>query len=131
MKKNRTMQSYMNKELLNRSRERQASSTGVIGLVTLRSKGSDRMGMAASSRLAKKRNQTVIPPSRRTLLARNSSNAKRSTPRVEPQRERPFYKTATPEEWSRALREWSDSHDRNTPLLSDEAVSRKGIYEED
>jgi hypothetical protein len=121
----------MNKELLNRSRERQASSTGVIGLVTLRSKGSDRMGIAASSRLAKKRNQTVIPPSRRTLLARNSSNAKRSTPRVEPQRERPFYKTATPEEWSRALREWSDSHDRNTPLLSDEAVSRKGIYEED
>ena len=121
----------MNKELLNRSRETQASSTGVIDLVTLRSKGSDHMGIAASPRLAKKRNQTVIQPSRRTLLARNYSNAKRSIPRVEPQRERPFYKTATPEEWSRALREWSDSHDRNTPLLSDEAVSRKGIYEED
>jgi hypothetical protein len=45
--------------------------------------------------------------------------------------ERPFYETATPEEWSHALREWSNSHDLNTPLLSDEAVSRRGIYEED
>src|SRR5262249_55493850 len=41
-----------------------------------------------------------------------------------------FQETATPEEWGRALREWSDSHERNTPLLSDEAISRESIYGE-
>lgn len=50
---------------------------------------------------------------------------------VEP-KERPFYETATPEEWVRALQEWSQSHRGwNAPLLSDEAVSRRGIYEEE
>jgi hypothetical protein len=44
--------------------------------------------------------------------------------------EKPFYETATAEEWIAALREWSESHSRDTPLLSDEAVSRRGIYEE-
>jgi hypothetical protein len=42
-----------------------------------------------------------------------------------------FYQTATPEEWIRALREWSESHRRDIPWLSEEAVSRRGIYEED
>ena len=42
-----------------------------------------------------------------------------------------FYQTATPEEWIKALREWSESHHRNLPLVSDEAVSRRGMYEED
>ncbi len=46
-------------------------------------------------------------------------------------KERPFYETATPEEWVKAFREWTDSHRRNTPLLSDYALSRAGIYEED
>lgn len=45
--------------------------------------------------------------------------------------ERPFYETATPEEWVKALREWADSHKRDTPLLSDYAVSRAGIYEDE
>ncbi len=45
---------------------------------------------------------------------------------VEPQ-ERPFYETATAEEWIRAFRAWADSHDRNTPLLSDYAVSRESM----
>ena len=41
-----------------------------------------------------------------------------------------FQETATPEEWTRALREWSESHGQNTPLLSDEAISRESIYAE-
>lgn len=41
----------------------------------------------------------------------------------------PSYKT-TPEERARAFREWAKSHDRNTPLLSDYAVSRESIYQE-
>ncbi|MCC5634888.1 hypothetical protein LC593_03295 [Nostoc sp. CHAB 5844] len=45
--------------------------------------------------------------------------------------ERPFYETATPEEWVKAFREWADSHRRDTPLLSDYAVSRAGIYEDE
>jgi hypothetical protein len=45
--------------------------------------------------------------------------------------ERPFYETATPDEWVKAFREWADSHKQDTPILSDYAVSRAGIYEED
>jgi hypothetical protein len=33
-----------------------------------------------------------------------------------------------PEEWARQFREWSDSHDPNIPVLSDEAMSRESIY---
>jgi len=33
-----------------------------------------------------------------------------------------------PEEWARRFHEWAESHDRTTPLLSDEAVSRDSIY---
>ncbi len=40
----------------------------------------------------------------------------------------PFYKTATPEEWTAAFSEWAASHPRNAPLLSDEAVSRESMY---
>lgn len=43
--------------------------------------------------------------------------------------ERPFYETATAEEWSQALREWAASHDPTTPPLSDYAVERDSIYE--
>ncbi len=50
---------------------------------------------------------------------------------VEPQMERPFYETATAQEWVQALHSWSESHDRNTPLLSDYAVSREGIYSDE
>jgi hypothetical protein len=45
--------------------------------------------------------------------------------------ERPFYETATPDEWVKAFREWADSHRRDTPLLDDYAVSRAGIYEDE
>jgi hypothetical protein len=42
--------------------------------------------------------------------------------------ERPFYETATPEEWVREFRNWAESHGRDTPALSDEAISRESIY---
>ena len=33
-----------------------------------------------------------------------------------------------PREWARQFHEWAESHDRTTPLLSDEAVTRESIY---
>ena len=33
-----------------------------------------------------------------------------------------------PTEWARQFHEWAESHDRTTPLLSDEAISRASIY---
>lgn len=42
---------------------------------------------------------------------------------------KPFYETATPEEWSRAWREWAANHAPQSPGLSDEAISRDSIYE--
>ncbi len=33
-----------------------------------------------------------------------------------------------PQEWARLFQTWAESHDRTTPLLSEEAVSREGIY---
>lgn len=42
--------------------------------------------------------------------------------------ERPFYETATTEEWIAAFEKWADSHDPNGPVLLDD--SREGIYED-
>jgi len=33
-----------------------------------------------------------------------------------------------PREWARHFDAWVDSHNPDTPVLSDEAMSRKGIY---
>jgi hypothetical protein len=33
-----------------------------------------------------------------------------------------------PEEWARRFDVWVNSHDPNTPVLSDEAMSRESIY---
>ena len=33
-----------------------------------------------------------------------------------------------PKEWARRFHEWAESHDRTTPLLGDEAISRESIY---
>ena len=33
-----------------------------------------------------------------------------------------------PTEWARRFHEWAESHDRTTPLLSEQAVSRESIY---
>jgi hypothetical protein len=38
----------------------------------------------------------------------------------------PFYKRASPEEWSRAFREWAESHDS---IQTDVDDSRDSIYE--
>lgn len=46
-------------------------------------------------------------------------------------KERPFYDTATPEEWVRAFHEWVETHcGLDLPLLSNEAISRESIYGE-
>jgi len=34
------------------------------------------------------------------------------------------------EEWKKALQDWIDSFPADTPLLSDEAISRESIYED-
>jgi hypothetical protein len=45
--------------------------------------------------------------------------------------ERPFFETATPQEWVQAFHEWVESHrGMNLPTLSDEAISRESIYGE-
>ncbi len=49
----------------------------------------------------------------------------------EKQTKRHFYETATPQEWVQAFREWSEGHRRDTPLLSDYALSRAGIYDDE
>lgn len=60
-------------------------------------------------------------------------NGKHSTDQivtpVEPKEERPFYETATPEEWIRELNAWAASHDPNTPVILDD--SRAAIYGDD
>jgi len=33
-----------------------------------------------------------------------------------------------PQEWARQFRAWADGHDLNTPVLSDDAMSRESIY---
>ena len=38
---------------------------------------------------------------------------------------------SNPQEWARRFQEWAESHDRTTPLLSDEAISRESIYEQE
>ena len=43
--------------------------------------------------------------------------------------ERPFYETATPEEWVKAFKNWVN-HFPPHPVLSDEAISRESIYRE-
>jgi hypothetical protein len=41
---------------------------------------------------------------------------------------RPFYETATPEEWVKAWHEWTHSHPSNGPVLLND--SREIIYED-
>ncbi|MEH2287388.1 hypothetical protein [Nostoc sp.] len=45
--------------------------------------------------------------------------------------EQPFYKTATALEWITAFREWTESHRRDPPLLSEYALRRAGIYDDE
>ncbi|MGK7932054.1 MAG: hypothetical protein AB4041_11560 [Microcystaceae cyanobacterium] len=64
-----------------------------------------------------------LTPEEKTLLD------KRVKKPLETQK-RPFYETATPQERAKAYREWAESHSQNSPLLSDEAISRESIYGE-
>lgn len=41
---------------------------------------------------------------------------------------RPFYEVASPKERARAFQDWANSHRLDTPILSDEAISRESIY---
>jgi CCR4-NOT transcriptional regulation complex NOT5 subunit len=50
---------------------------------------------------------------------------------VNQQEERPFSETATASEWVTAFREWAASHHHDAPPLSDYAVSRESIYEDE
>jgi len=50
---------------------------------------------------------------------------------IKTKQDQPFYKTATALEWITAFREWAESHRRDTPLLSEYALSRAGIYDDD
>jgi hypothetical protein len=45
--------------------------------------------------------------------------------------DRPFYETATPEEWEREFRAWAASHDYITaPVIPMEALRRENLYED-
>jgi hypothetical protein len=47
------------------------------------------------------------------------------------EKEKPFYETATREEWLAEFNRWVDSHrDKGYPHLSDEALRRENIYED-
>jgi hypothetical protein len=43
---------------------------------------------------------------------------------------RPFYETATVEEWVREFTKWAESHGPNTPGLTRKDVSREKMYED-
>ena len=46
-------------------------------------------------------------------------------------KEKPFYETATKEEWRAAFRKWMDSHKgKNYPSIPDEMLSRENMYED-
>lgn len=47
---------------------------------------------------------------------------------VKPATLRSLQDELTPEEWIREFDAWVAGHDRTTPLLSDEAISRESIY---
>jgi hypothetical protein len=46
------------------------------------------------------------------------------------QTERPFYETATAEEWIKELYAWGKSHDPNVPGLTLEDIVRESVYQD-
>lgn len=50
---------------------------------------------------------------------------------MESKQEQPFYKTARALEWITAFWKWAQSHRRDTPLLSEYALSWAGIYDDE
>lgn len=51
------------------------------------------------------------------------------TPAQQTEIDKPFYETATPEQWIEALHSWAASHKSSTPPLSDDAIDRESIYD--
>lgn len=49
----------------------------------------------------------------------------------EKEEQRPFYETATAQEWVKAFREWAANHHHNAPPLGDYALSRESMYEDE
>ena len=47
---------------------------------------------------------------------------------VQPARSIAYLQKTDPQEWARQFDEWVNSHDPDTPVLSDEAMSRESIY---
>jgi hypothetical protein len=45
-------------------------------------------------------------------------------------KEPPLFERLTPAERAKIFEQWADSHRHQTPLLSDEAISRESIYGE-
>lgn len=43
----------------------------------------------------------------------------------------PFYEIATASEWVTAFQKWAASHRHNAPPLSDYAVSRESMYDDE
>ena len=43
---------------------------------------------------------------------------------------RPFYETASPEEWVRAFREWAAGHKGTGSAIPDEALRRENMYDD-
>ncbi len=61
------------------------------------------------------------------VFIEESFDDENETPAAE--KEKPFYETATKEEWLAEFHRWLDSHkDKNYPVLPDEAYSRENIY---
>ena len=58
-----------------------------------------------------------------TLLRRLAEEA------LNPTAEKPFYETATREEWLKAFNQWVESHNPDTPVILDD--SREAIYGDD
>jgi hypothetical protein len=50
------------------------------------------------------------------------------TKQIRPTAARSLQDELTPQEWVRQFNAWVEGHDRTTPLLSDEAISRESIY---
>lgn len=80
-------------------------------------------------RLAEKAKQNGLPIETfiEVFIEDNLEEAETSTQ----EKEQPFSKTATTEEWLAEFHKWIDSHkDRGEPYLSDEALRRENIYED-
>ena len=70
---------------------------------------------------------TSLTPTERELLVAETELLDQKT---DNNQEKPFYETATKEEWIKAFEEWASSHPKQIPPLCDYAVSRESMYKE-